>query len=127
MQALAGRFALLLQLLLDQLSLPTVYQCGGLLSLIHLLLRDALLLCTWLTLVDLLLACSHLPVALSVLLFVLAVSLLLFDALLALFAGIGHRVILLMVRLVDALAILWRLGRQAKLLVQLSSQLLQLR
>lgn len=32
-----------------------------------------------------------------------------------------------MVRLVDAFAILWRLGRQAKLLVQLSSQLLQLR
>jgi hypothetical protein len=88
LQALAGRFALLLQLLLDQLSLPTVYQSGGLLSLIHLLLRDALLLRTWLPLVDLLLASSHLPVALPVLLFVLAVCLLLLDALLALFAGI---------------------------------------
>ena len=99
-----------------------------LLRLVHLLLGDALVLGAGLPLVDLLLGCPHLPVtiALSILLFVLAVCLLLLEPLLALLTCILHRIVILVVRLVDALAILGRLRRQAELLVELAPQLLEL-
>ena len=82
---------------------------------------------TGLPLVDLLLGFA-LPrtISVPVLLFVLAVSLLLLDALLALFACLRHRIVVLVMRLVDSLPVLRRFRRQSQLLVELAPQLLQL-
>lgn len=65
-------------------------------------------------------------ISLAIFLFVLAVSMLLFDALLALFGPMRHRVVVLVVRLVYSFSVVWRLWRQAELLVQLAPQLLEL-
>lgn len=91
LETLARGLTLLLQLLLNQLPLrlPVVSERPRLLRLVHLLLRDALVLRTRLPLVHRLLRLP-LPVSLSILLFVLAVCLLLSNTLLALIAGIRH-------------------------------------
>ena len=94
MNALPSRFAWLLHLLLEHLPLycSRVNYGTRLLGALHLLLRNAFVLGAWLPFLNLLLLGLALPspISLTVLLFVLAVSLLLLHALVALFASLRH-------------------------------------
>ena len=91
------------------------------------LLGNALMLGTGLPPVDSQALVAASALRLPVLLLVLAVGclLLLFNALLLLLASHRHRVVVLVVRRIDTLPIFWGLGREAQLLVELLSELLQ--